>query len=305
MFSTVTFVVIGKNEGKILPRCFESIEQINDNIIYVDSGSIDNSVEIAKRYGIKKILLIKSNYYSASLARYVGARYANTKYIQFIDGDMSIEEGWIKEAIEAISKTNTAAVLGYKKVYKKNFSDHFVLSDKSIWQPDYLGGAFLIKTEIYRKAGGFDYRFAADEERDLYIRIKSLGNDIWYISKLMASHYDFKQRGIKYIFFGDSTVYLWLAMNKSLRNRNLSNWLFVYRYMIVPLFMDVISTLLILTLNIKLVLCALIIQMLVYFYCNIINRKGFFVIWKAAILNLYKLTKIVRREYDFKVTELA
>ncbi len=45
--------IITKNEKKDLPRCLESIKNLADEIIVVDDGSTDGTVEIAKKYGAK------------------------------------------------------------------------------------------------------------------------------------------------------------------------------------------------------------------------------------------------------------
>ena len=50
MVTDLTIIVIGKNEEVILDRCFSSINKITNNIIYVDSDSTDNSINIAKKY---------------------------------------------------------------------------------------------------------------------------------------------------------------------------------------------------------------------------------------------------------------
>ena len=42
--------IIAKNEGHNLPGCLESIQFI-DQIVLVDSGSSDNTVEVARDYG--------------------------------------------------------------------------------------------------------------------------------------------------------------------------------------------------------------------------------------------------------------
>ena len=58
----VSIVVIGRNEGPRLRRCLESIAQINHpgfetEVIYVDSGSTDNSLALAEEFGARTIAL--------------------------------------------------------------------------------------------------------------------------------------------------------------------------------------------------------------------------------------------------------
>ncbi len=47
--------IVAKNEEKTIGRCIESVKSIADEIIVVDSGSEDKTVEIAKNSGAKVI----------------------------------------------------------------------------------------------------------------------------------------------------------------------------------------------------------------------------------------------------------
>ena len=118
MENNVTIVIVGKNEEKILDKCFSSVTELTDNIIYVDSDSSDKSIEIAKKYKIKIISIISENYFhTASLARSVASKEVKTKFIQFIDADMTIDKEWIKIAKEKLENDfNLAAVVGLKKI---------------------------------------------------------------------------------------------------------------------------------------------------------------------------------------------
>lgn len=51
--NTISLVMIVKNESSKLPRCLESISGIVDEIVVVDTGSIDDTVKIAKSYDAK------------------------------------------------------------------------------------------------------------------------------------------------------------------------------------------------------------------------------------------------------------
>ena len=52
MRHNIGIVIIGRNEGDRLRACFESIREYSRLSVYVDSGSTDNSIEIANKYGI-------------------------------------------------------------------------------------------------------------------------------------------------------------------------------------------------------------------------------------------------------------
>ena len=56
---TISLCMIVKNEEKVLARCLDSIADLMDEIIIVDTGSSDNTKEIAKKlskdYDILKV----------------------------------------------------------------------------------------------------------------------------------------------------------------------------------------------------------------------------------------------------------
>ncbi|MEN9521637.1 MAG: hypothetical protein RL065_14, partial [Bacteroidota bacterium] len=49
----VGLVIIGRNEGDRLRRCLLSVIEQTNNIIYVDSGSTDGSIQMAKSLGVE------------------------------------------------------------------------------------------------------------------------------------------------------------------------------------------------------------------------------------------------------------
>ena len=49
----ITLSMIVKNEEKYLAACLESVKNVVDEIVLVDTGSTDNTVEIAKKYSAK------------------------------------------------------------------------------------------------------------------------------------------------------------------------------------------------------------------------------------------------------------
>ena len=305
----VTFVVIGKNEASNLERCFQSIKKYSNQIIYVDSSSSDNSLDVAKELNISKILKLKSSYYSASLGRVVGAMHVNTKCIQFLDGDMTIESDWLEFALEKINSNNKIAVVhGFKKEFKKNVIDYVIKSDTKDWQSDYLQGAYLIKTKIYKDAGGLDPNFPGEEERDFYIRIRELGYQVWYIHQLMASHYDFKLRGYKYLFNSEVAGAIFVPLMKSIKNGTMKPYFFVYRRLMPSLFIDIISSFLLLMIVIfqleGLFLWLIALQMSSFLYAFIIKRIGYFIIWKSAFFNIHRSFRIYNRTIEYSVEEI-
>jgi glycosyltransferase involved in cell wall biosynthesis len=103
-------VVIGRNEGQRLVTCLSSLKTQLENIIYVDSGSTDNSIEEAQKLGIEIIELDLSVPFTAARARNEGARLlleqSSIDYIQFVDGDCEVQQNWLNEAFSFLEKKN-------------------------------------------------------------------------------------------------------------------------------------------------------------------------------------------------------
>ena len=68
-------VVIGRNEGLRLIKCLESLVCQLDYIVYVDSGSTDNSLIEAEKLGVSCVSLDLSLPFTAARARNAGAEF--------------------------------------------------------------------------------------------------------------------------------------------------------------------------------------------------------------------------------------
>jgi len=95
---TLSLAMIVKNEESVLERCLESIKNIVDEIIIVDTGSTDNTVEIAKKY-TEHIYHFKWNDHFAEARNYSFSK-ATGDYIMWLDADDYLEEGEQKKLLE-------------------------------------------------------------------------------------------------------------------------------------------------------------------------------------------------------------
>jgi len=124
-------VVIGRNEGKRLERCLTSLAPQVDCLVYVDSGSQDNSVAFAKSVGAQVVELDTSVPFTAARARNAGfkalATQSDVDLVQFIDGDCGVEPDWIAAAEEALqTQPKRAVVTGWRR---EIFPDNSIYND--------------------------------------------------------------------------------------------------------------------------------------------------------------------------------
>jgi tetratricopeptide (TPR) repeat protein len=88
---TISLCMIVKNEETMLAQCLESVSGVVDEIIIVDTGSQDSTVEIAKRYGARVYHHPWEDNFS--LARNQSLRYATCDWIFILDADEVLTKG--------------------------------------------------------------------------------------------------------------------------------------------------------------------------------------------------------------------
>jgi glycosyltransferase involved in cell wall biosynthesis len=82
---TISLCMILKNEEEVLHQCLSSVKEICDEIIIVDTGSTDKTMEIAKQFTDKVFSFEWIDDFSA--ARNFAFRHATMDYILWLDGD--------------------------------------------------------------------------------------------------------------------------------------------------------------------------------------------------------------------------
>ena len=88
MKNEISLCMIVKNEEEYLTRCLSSINDIASEIIIVDTGSTDKTVEIAKKFGAKVYYFKWNNNFSE--ARNESLKYATKDWILILDADDEI-----------------------------------------------------------------------------------------------------------------------------------------------------------------------------------------------------------------------
>ncbi|MEP9411523.1 MAG: glycosyltransferase family 2 protein, partial [Candidatus Brocadia sp.] len=105
---TISACMIVKNEEKFLPQCLKSIKDAVDEIIIVDTGSTDKSVEIAQSFGAKVYHHPWNN--SFSEARNHSLSYATCDWILQIDADETLEQADIPLLHKSITANSYNAI---------------------------------------------------------------------------------------------------------------------------------------------------------------------------------------------------
>jgi GT2 family glycosyltransferase len=187
----VGLVAIGRNEGERLVRALKSVRDQVAVIVYVDSGSTDQSVANARQLGAEVVELDRAVPFTAARARNLGwehltAGHPEIELIQFIDGDCELDGGWLPGAIAELSQdTNLAVVAGRRRERHRNDTIYNRLCDiewdTPVGEAKAVGGDALMRVAALKQVGGFDPTLIAGEEPELCVRIRQHG---WSIRRL-------------------------------------------------------------------------------------------------------------------------
>lgn len=178
----VSVIVPCYNREKTIKRCIDSIEQQTVapfEVIVVDDGSTDGTIDILERMQYGNLGIIKQNHRGAQAARNLGIINAKGNYIAFLDSD----DEWLPQMLEV-----EIAQLLRGQENCVIYSDCFACNDKKRrpWRlPDCGGDSYaellmhpgpmfqsiLAKKDLFLKMGLLDEKVVAWQEWDTSIRL--------------------------------------------------------------------------------------------------------------------------------------
>ena len=198
MGARIGAVAIGRNEGERLDKCLRSLVGVVGAVVYVDSGSTDGSVELARGLGVTVVDLDTTIPFTAARARNAGfARLLEVapdlEFVQFVDGDCEVAPEWIAAAGRAIDgDPQIAVVCGRRRERHPDASVYNRLCDLEWDQPpgptDACGGDALMRVAALRAVEGYDPSLIAGEEPELCLRLRRRGWKILRIAAEMTRH---------------------------------------------------------------------------------------------------------------------
>ncbi|MFV8782799.1 glycosyltransferase family 2 protein [Microbulbifer sp. SA54] len=196
--SDIGIVVIGRNEGERLRSCLSSLQESHCEVVYVDSGSTDNSIELAKSFGCTIVKLDMSRPFSAARARNAGVESLcqmgnKFDFVQFLDGDCEMDSKWLIKARKFLTENpSTAIVCGnrYERFPEKTVYNKLCAME---WQGEAgattaCGGDSLVRLIAFQQVNGFDESFICGEEPELCFRLKARGWQVYRLDEPMTKH---------------------------------------------------------------------------------------------------------------------
>ena len=196
--NNIGIVVIGRNEGNRLKISLLSAIGENRTVVYVDSGSTDDSVQLANSLGANVIELDMSIPFSAARARNTGLFHLlkikpDIEFIQFLDGDSELMEGWLESAeAELVNQKDLVVVFGkLKERYpERSIYNSFcnVEWDTPVGEALACGGTAMMRVSALVEIGGYNPSLIAGEEPEMCVRLRRNGGRILRINADMAWH---------------------------------------------------------------------------------------------------------------------
>jgi len=189
-------VVIGINTEATLARCLQSIIDCDYpteklHVIYVDGGSSDKSIDIARAAGVQLIRL-QNRHPTPGKGRNVGWRAGHSPLVQFLDSDTILEPDWLTKGVQHVTQEGTGAVQGYRKEIHPDKSVFNWLTSLE-WngppgEAEAFGGDVLIRRTILEETGGYDEFMVAGEDPELSQRVLDTGWRIQQLDTVMTHH---------------------------------------------------------------------------------------------------------------------
>ena len=169
----VSVLIPTYNSGSTIEKCIESVKAQtyqNIEIIVVDNFSLDRTIRIAERLGVKT--LTKGPERSAQMN--YGVSYAQGKYILRVDSDMILDKDLIEKCLELCYKGAAAVVvpvLPHPNGPRNFWTSCRMLEQKMLLDDMVNVAPRFIDRSVFLMVGGYDETIVAWEDYDLHNRL--------------------------------------------------------------------------------------------------------------------------------------
>lgn len=194
----ITAIILTKNEEKNIEKCIQSIKPIVKRIIVVDSGSTDNTCEVAKGLGADVMVNILTPFLYAKQFLYaMDNGNITTKWVFRIDADEELTEESAKEIDELCNANEDTDVNGIVVRFEVNF----------MGKPIRHGGVYPLRKLLLFKYGKgnieercMDEHCVIWEGRSVEVTHDSLHHDYKGLSYWIEKHNNYSTREVQDYF---------------------------------------------------------------------------------------------------------
>ncbi|MGK7948983.1 MAG: tetratricopeptide repeat protein [Xenococcaceae cyanobacterium] len=104
----LSLCTIVKNEEQSLPKCLETVRDLVDDIVILDTGSTDKTVEIAEQFGAKVHYFEWCNDFA--IARNEALRYVESEWVLVLDADEALNPAIAPQLKQVIASDDNLVV---------------------------------------------------------------------------------------------------------------------------------------------------------------------------------------------------
>ena len=196
------------NIGRCIEICLKISRSIDTEVIVADSGSDDGTVRIAKGYPVTVVQVAKRGEGRCGAGPQLGYQLSTGKYLYLLDGDMELDEGFIRTAIAYLEARSDAAGFGGVinemratnlefESRRKRYERYAQQKGQEIQQPhprEYLAGGALYRRAAVEQVGYLtDRNLHGNEEYDLGSRLTGKGWVLIRSHEKAVDHYSHKK----------------------------------------------------------------------------------------------------------------
>jgi glycosyltransferase involved in cell wall biosynthesis len=197
----MSVVIIARNEERFVSACVESVLAATSglghiDVVLVDSASTDNTAAIATRFPIRIVQLSSRIDLCPALARVVGERFTQGRYVLFVDGDTTISREWILAALETLATRPDVGGVGGRlrelyydrdRIVGEN-PDLFNHRSDQIESVHQLGGNAIYRRAALQRVGSFNPYILSYEEAELAERLRRAGFSTVRLPIVVGTH---------------------------------------------------------------------------------------------------------------------
>ncbi len=193
----ISIIIRAYNEEKHIGKLLKGIQQqsLDSEVILVDSGSTDQTVSIAEKYGVK-IVRLSPDEFSFGYALNLGCEVASGEFLVFASAHVyPVYVDWLEQMVAPFSNKRTALVYGKQRGNEMNkYSEHQLFkrwfpdtSDLRQQHPFCNNANVAIRRELW-EAQPYDEQLTGLEDLDWATKIMSKGYHIAYNADATIIH---------------------------------------------------------------------------------------------------------------------
>ena len=184
-------------------------------IIVVDDGSDDRTLDVARGFESKSVVIVSQKHQGASAARNKAFMLSHGDYIQWLDADDLLAPEKIAKQMEAVRECNDKRTLfssAWGQFWHRPERAKFVPS--ALWtdlsRPDFLlrkigqnlfmqTGTWLVSRELTEAAGPWSTDLSVDDDGEYFCRVLLASNGVRFVSQAKVYYRYSGTSGLGYI----------------------------------------------------------------------------------------------------------